>query len=296
MIDVFDINPEQKTEHIFYTTGNWQTFNKPYNAKFIEIFCVGGGGGGSQTTNSSGNGGGGGAGAGIVRGIIPAFLLPDTLYILVGKGGAGAKTYSTAGGTGGISYVSVQPSILEQTLICKSSTTTAGGGGTTGIGGVAPTISVTSLSIFGNLGLFIAIAGVTGSLGGLATGNPSGNGVGQTALSTSLVTGGAGGALSSTGGPFNGGSIFPANVILTDIVKGGTRVLNNGDNGDNGYGTFKPFCGTGGAGGSDGNSYPGNGGHGWYGCGGGGCGGNRVNTTPSGGNGGDGIVIITVIS
>jgi len=298
MLDTSHIPSQQQSTFTFYATGNWQTWQKPRNAKMIEIFCLGGGGGGSQTGNiTSTNGGGGGAGAGIVRGIIPAFLLPDVLHILVGKGGAGARTYSTAGGIGGISYIALQPSIAEQTLICKSSTTTAGGGGITGGGGVAPTTSVTSLSSFGNLGLFTAIAGVPGSLGGLATGNPSGNGASQTALSTSLVTGGAGGALSSTGGPFIGGSILVATVILTNIVQGGARTSDdNGGNGGNGYGTLQPFCGTGGAGGSDGNSYPGKGGDGWYGCGGGGCGGNRPNSISSAGNGGDGLVIITVIT
>ena len=132
MIDVFNIPSQQQQTFILYATGNWQTWNKPRGAKMIEIFCLGGGAGGGQTTVSTGTGvggGGGGASGGIVRGLIPAFLLPDTIYILVGKGGAGSSTSGTAGSVGGISYIGLQPSTSEQTLICKSSTTTPGAGG-----------------------------------------------------------------------------------------------------------------------------------------------------------------------
>ena len=141
MLDLSHIPSQQQQNYTFYATGNWQAWNKPRNAKFIEIFCLGGGGGGSHPTNQStaGSGGAGGSSAGIVRGIIPAFLLPDTLYILVGKGGAGGTVSNTTGGSGAISYIGLQPSTSEQTLICKSSTTA---GQTT----TAPTISVISLS------------------------------------------------------------------------------------------------------------------------------------------------------
>lgn len=286
MIDVFDINPEQKTEHIFYVTGNWQTFNKPYTAKFIEIFCLGGGAGGAISPVGTGAklGGNGGGAGGIVRGIIPAFLLPDTIYILVGKGGSGSTQSNTAGGVGGISYIGLQPSTLEQTLICKSSTSTPTNS-TTGA-----TISTISTSIFGNLGLFTAVAGVGSVLGG------SGIGGSQTALATSLVTGGAAGGGKTAATFFAGGNINAALAILKSQINGGVA---DAQDGDSGYGTLIPFCGTGGAGGAgrQGDSGAGgNGGHGWYGCGGGGAGASTTTTGLRGGNGGDGIVIITVIS
>jgi hypothetical protein len=292
MIDVFNI-PSQQQPFTFYATGNWQTWNKPRNAKMIEIFCLGGGGGGSHTTATPSNiaGGGGGASGGIVRGLIPAFLLPDTLYILVGKGGVGPSTSNTAGGSGGISYVSLQPSTSEQTLICKSSTTVAGGSSSAGTGGVAAAISVVALSAFGNLGLFTAIAGVPGSTGGVNTG---GNGNNQTALGTNLVTGGAsGGGKNATTSVFgSGGTIIASSAILTTQVSGGVTA---GQNGDSGYGTLQPFCGTGGSGGAGiTTGQGGQGGNGFYGCGGGGVGGGSV--ASKAGNGGDGLVIITVIS
>ena len=284
MIDVFNIPSSTQNTITFYATGNWQTWNKPRNAKFIEIFCLGGGGGGARVNGgTTTNGGGGGSSAGIVRGLIPAFLLPDTIYILVGKGGAGAATTNTAGGSGGISYVGLQPLTSEQTLICKSSTTVSNGGSNNGTGGGANTISTVSLSAFGNLGLFTAIAGVAGSSAGGS----------QAALSTNIVTGGAAGGSKTPSTFAVGGNITSASVLLTSQVNGGVA---SGQNGDSGYGNLQPFCGTGGAGGAGSLTTGGRGGDGWYGCGGGGGGAGSTGTAGNGGNGGDGLVIITVIS
>jgi hypothetical protein len=286
MLDLSHIPSQQQQTYTFYATGNWQTWNKPRNAKMIEIFCLGGGAGGSVNivgtgTRSAGNGGGAG---GIVRGIIPAFLLPDTLYILVGKGGAGSTTNNTAGGVGGISYIGLQPSTSEQTLICKSSTTAPNNAA------AGATISTVSLSAFGNLGLFTAIAGVGGNSG------TSGVGASQAALGTSLATGGAAGGGKTAAAFSAGGNITSASVLLTSQVNGG---IADAQNGDSGYGTLIPFCGTGGAGGAgrQGDSGAGgSGGNGFYGCGGGGAGGTTSATGIRGGNGGDGLVIITVIT
>ena len=294
MLDLLNIPTQQQQTYTLYATGNWQTWNKPRNAKFIEIFCLGGGAGGGVATISgfAKNGGSGGGSGGIVRGLIPAFLLPDTLYILVGKGGIGSSTSNTAGGSGGISYISLQPSTSEQTLICKSSTLAATSAQVAGAAG--GTISVVSLSAFGNLGLFTSIAGVAGGNGGANTG---GAGVSQAALGTNLTTGGAGGggATNTAGVWASGGSITAASAILTTQVSGGQTV---GADGNSGYGTLQPFCGTGGSGGAgrDGSTGAGgNGGNGFYGCGGGGAGASST-VVPKAGNGGDGLVIITVIS
>ena len=286
MIDVFNIPSNTQSTFTFYSLGAgvWQTWNKPRGAKMIEIFCLGGGGAGVAPTLSTGTGtgGGGGGSAGIVRGLIPAFLLPDTLYILVGRGGIGQSTPSPGPG-GGISYIALQPLTSEQTLICKSSTTIAGGGTGTA-GGTAATISVVSLSAFGNLGLFTAIAGVNGSNEGLS----------PTALASNLTTGGAGGGGKTSIAFTAGGNITAASVILTSTVNGGQT---SGANGNSGYGTLQPFCGTGGAGGAGiqgASGTGGNGGNGFYGCGGAGAGGSST-VSAKAGNGGDGLVIITVI-
>lgn len=294
MLDLSNIPSKQQQTYTFYATGNWQTWSKPRNAKMIEIFCLGGGaGGGSSLLSGSAYGGAGGGGsAGIVRGIIPAFLLPDTLYILVGKGGAGASTAGTQGGTGGISYIGLQPSTSEQTLICKSSSQGPTGGASafsSGIGGVAATLSSAISSAFGNLGLFTAIAGVNGNNGGLNTGTSGGT---QAALGTNLTTGGAGGGGKSNTVVAGGGNITSALAILTNQVNGG---VTSGQDGNSGYGTLQPFCGTGGAGGASIlTGIGGRGGDGFYGCGGGGTGSGSL-AGSRGGNGGDGLIIITVL-
>lgn len=290
MLDLSHIPSQQQQTFTFYSLGAgiWQTWNKPRNAKMIEIFCLGGGAGGgiASLTAGSANGGRGGGSAGIVRGLIPAFLLPDTIYILVGKGGVGSTGDNTNGGAGGISYIGVQPSTSEQTLICKSSTTTASGNSD------GATISTVALSAFGNLGLFTAVAGVAGSAGGTST---PGQGGSQAALATNITTGGAGGGGKTSAAFAGGGNITSASVVLTSQVNGG---VTNAQNGDSGYGTLQPFCGTGGAGGAGrqgSTGAGGRGGDGWYGCGGGGAGGGQTATGTKGGDGGDGLVIITVI-
>jgi hypothetical protein len=262
----------------------------------IQIFCLGGGGSGGHASAAAGNsaGGGGGGSSAIVRGIIPAFLLPDTLYILVGKGGIGPSTSGTTGNSGTNSYIGLQPSVSEQTLICKSGTGnfSGGGGGATGVAGAAALISNIPLSAFGNLGLFSAIAGAAGGVGINAAGTNTPTVI--TALGTNIVTGGQGGGGKSlsNGFAFGGQQIDAGSVILTNRVKGGET---EGASGDSGYGRFQPLCGTGGGGGAGQLTGPcGRGGNGWYGCGGGGTGGGS--TVSKAGDGGDGLVIITVIT
>ena len=285
MLDTFNIPNQQQNTTIFYGVGGaWQTWEKPRNAKLIEIFCLGGGAGGTHPTIGTPIGGGiGGGSGGIVKGIIPAFLLPDRLYILVGVGGTGGKTSGAGGLAGGISYVSLDGTTSEQTLICKSSTAAAAGtaGGT---------LSVVTLSAFGNLGFFTAIAGVNGGGGGTGTPTAGGN---QTALGTNIITGGCGGGGHNAVSFSVGGSVIPAASILSTQITGGQT---SGANGDNGYGFLQPFCGTGGAGGAGrtGSGVGGTGGNGYFGCGGGGGGAGSVQGGV-GGDGGSGLVIITVL-
>lgn len=287
MLDLNSIPSQKQQTYTFYATGNWQAWTKPRNAKIIQIFCLGGGGGGGQNALTNPTGAGGGGSGGIVRGMIPASLLPDTVYIQVGRGGIGSSI-AGSGATGGISYIGLQPSISEQTLICKSSTIGGGGGGTN-FAGPAATISVVALSAFGNLGLFTPVVGVAGSATSV-NGTPGND---LTALASNIITGGASGAgrnASITG--VIGGSILPAPLILTSTVSGGTA---SSLYGESGYGTFQPFCGTGGGGGASVTTGTGGrGGNGWYGCGGGGAGGGTILTKA--GDGGDGLVIITVIT
>ncbi len=111
------IQNKNSTTQIFTGSGAASTFftwHKPDGCTLLYIICVGGGGGGgtgslngisggSSTTTAAG-GGGGGAGA-ICKLIIPAFMLPDTLFIQPGIGGAGAAgvTGTSSSNTGGSS-------------------------------------------------------------------------------------------------------------------------------------------------------------------------------------------------
>ena len=84
----------------------------------VRIMCIAGGGGGgsghsSNTTGSRGGGGGGGSSA-ISIVTIPAYVLPDRLYISCGIGGKGGDANPAAGtanlGSDGVrSYVCIAP-------------------------------------------------------------------------------------------------------------------------------------------------------------------------------------------
>lgn len=301
MLDVSHIPGSNNSTQTFYAggTNRWQTWQKPRGAKFIQLFCVGagGGGGGGRTNFAAGSGGGGGAGGGVTKLIIPALLIPDTLYIQIGVGGAGGANGGTGvtGGVGGISYISLAPTTTAANVLLASSTSTAGGGtgGALGAanGGAAATVFTSAAGVFSSLGIFTATAGPVGSNSGAgSTGAP---GINLTALASSITSGGAGGGGIATS-PGQGGSIFGASVFLTSTIVGAVTG-STPTKGQDGYTIFSPtFCSTGGAGGTSGtNLAAASGGAGGIGSGGGGAGGGTAPAT--GGNGGNGLVIITTI-
>jgi len=314
MLDLFHIPSNTDSTKIFYAisgSNSWQTWSKPRNAKFIQIFCLGGGAaGGSQGANvSSRAGAGGGGSAGFTRALFPAFLLPDALYVQPGAGGPltpglFATAPGSTGNTGSISYVSIAPTSSAVCVLVQSSGAPALGGASTSTnatsaGGTGAPIWVATSSSLSSLGIIVATAGLNG---GNSSNGLSGAVTNIQALGTTIVTGGAGGGASNNSS-LAGGSILSASVILTTTVNAGSRSVSigNGVNGDSGYGSLAPFCGTGGAGGSGASGsgiVAGSGGSGWYGCGGGG-GGTAYpatnNTGGNGGKGGDGLVIITTI-
>jgi hypothetical protein len=289
MLDIFNLINQPNSQTYYTKNGAWQTWQKPRNAKLIEIIAIGGGAAGAAvaattTTTARGGGGGGGSGA-IAKCIIPAFLLPDILYLSVGSGSKGTNLTAFAGVA---SYVSIDTTVNNQSLILQANGGNQGGstsstaGGTAGGGGAITTIN---LNAFSNLGLVNYVAGVNGSVGGSSTTD----GLSQNVLTTNILTGGAGGAGKATS-VFSGGSIGGSTYLLTSSVNGGAA----GISGDNGYGSFKPLMGAGGAGGGSSNTgTPGSGGDAWFGCGGGGAGAG-VNSA-IGGDGGDGLIIITVL-
>jgi len=304
MIDLQHI-PNNINHQVFYSAGSnaWQTWIKPRNAKLVSIVAIGGaGGGGGNRTGGLRGGGGGGSGA-ITKLIIPANLLPDTLFLSVGRGGpqSGNTTLDAPGSNGGISYICITPEVVSGSVVIQSGNVEAQGGGAgagvgTALGGAGETAftynPITAASVFYcALGIFQSTPGVRGGDGSTALASNI------TALSASILTGGAGGS-GNSGASAAGASITGAGLVPT--IPGGTS---GGGSGSAGYQTYMPndlvsqrvpFLATGGAGGSsDSTSFNGGrGGNGAIGCGGGG-GGAGTSAGGFGGRGGDGVITIT---
>jgi hypothetical protein len=311
MIDTFDIpNNDLKTQVFFnepLSGLEWQIWNKPPNIKFISIFMLGGGAGGSggiATAATTRFGGAGGGSSSITSALFPSYMLPDTLYIQVGKGGkgglgtpSGSSANPSPGENGSLSYVSILPNSLTSNLVLSSGGSVATGGSnqTAGSGG---SVFRTPQAVFSNGGIINSVAGVSG---GASFTNAAGSSI---TISNIPISGGAGGgAATSTGGNFSGGSINEFSFLPRILGGFGTGSTINGNDGynskilKNNISNKNILLFTGGAGG--GGFYTGTGGKGGnasYGSGGGG-GGAGFNTSPfsggTGGDGGDGIVIIT---
>lgn len=291
-----DLASQQQQRFWVYTSNGvsngFQTWSKPPGISFIHIIVIGaagGGGGAFIWTPGVANRGGGGGGTGAMTSIfLPAYLVPDILYINVGLGGSGGASSTTTtanvGTQGTTTYVTFYP--LQASGYTLGVAAPGGGGGAAagtggGIGGGAAAAALTTAYPISQIGLRNSTAGqvgVTGQTGG-----------GGTVTAAYRITGGAGGTGKSAGDAgANGGGILavgdyalqsiaasPAGTDgsqLTDLVKfifaGGTSPGSSasisGSNGGNGG-----YC-SGGGGGSTG---PGRGG--------------------AGGKGGDGLVIIT---
>jgi hypothetical protein len=319
-MDIFNLPNKSDFTQIFYNNSTlyngWQTWSKPKNISFVHILCIGsgaGGGGARGNGNLSAGGGGGGGSGAYSTGIFPASLLPDTLYVSVGKGGAGgiggtSGVNGTAGGAGELSFVSIYPSSARttSTILMASGdlpVPTGGGGSNSSLAGSLGNAGAvwvyTTNYIFPQLGQITPIIGVAGVAGATATAS-----VGGSITITKTVTGGAGGGGASSGGASaNGGSITGAGIIPT--LTGGTANSTTNVYGscglgmnlvNNGYSSPLPLYFTGGSGGASSHSPEragGNGGDGAYGCGGGGGGGAYAGNGGNGGKGGDGLVIIT---
>jgi len=283
------------------TSIGWSTWRKRPGANMVSIFAVsagGKGGNGVVGANSTAAGGGGGGSSGQAYLIMPANMLPDTLFVSV-MGGAGASA-------GNSTYVAVTPNEGSvYNLLIRVQVGGAGGnasGATAGAAGGAGTIPNVSSAILGGMGQATFLAGQAGIIGGTTVA-----GTALTLPTTGLrVTGGTGGGglpaaatVGTAGGSFTVGGILP----LQSGGIGATGTTTPGGAGSNGfsampgapYGFF--YGGTGG-GSSHGSAtgaglVGGNGGDAGYGCGGGGGGGALTGSAQGlGGRGGDGLVII----
>jgi hypothetical protein len=308
MIDTFHILDSNLYNQTFYYNGvtNWQVWQKPPNCSFVNIFLLGGGAGGEGGQTGPGGvvpgivkaGGRGGGSSSVTYATFPAFAIPDTLYIQVGKGGLGGAPASGSGidgEAGTLSYVAVLPdsNYTPQNILIPSGNAPAN---TLGIAGTAITLAQVILS---QVSFYKSYAGQDGGSAG-GSGTPGGS-ITPTGIP---VTGGAGGggtnatAVVSASGNING-------FLFSPTISGGiSSSLLGGRAGGSGYSTREnfnnlnyklPLFFTGGAGGGSGDESSGaRGGDGAFGCGGGGGGAGFTGTLGGyGGNGGNGLVIIT---
>ena len=270
--------------------GIWETWEKPRGINMIRVTCIGagGGGGGGVTDNNTGarGGGAGGGSGGVTMITVPAVILPDVLYVSVGRGGAPGATaadgVNASAGTAGLgSYVSIVPYTSFAAAqgiytVCYALGGSGGGGGTTGgtaTGGAAGGQAALTQSFLGGYGNFLALAGQAGSNGGPAAG---GVGVNITYPVTGLLlSGGSGGG----GGTSAGGTVSTVNA---DLFPQRTT-------GQDGIELSNLLLSTGGAGGTAAGAGS-RGGHGGFGSGGGG--GGAGDPGFSGGKGGNGLVVI----
>jgi hypothetical protein len=120
------------------TGTEWKNWLKPPGVTMVYILAIGGGGGGGggftrATGNAGGGGGGGGSGA-MSTLLIPACVLPDSLYVQAGAGGVGG-TANGNGSNGVVSQVSIGPGTAAQNLILLANSGGAATAGTSGAGG-----------------------------------------------------------------------------------------------------------------------------------------------------------------
>jgi len=257
----------------------------------------GGGGGWTRAAGTPGGGAGGGATGGMARVLVPAFLIPDVLYLQIGAGGVGGPATTTIGGGNGSpgirTYVSVSPSTVANNVLLVSSNAapTAGQSGDStaaGSNGIAATIATIANMPLAAMGIFSMIAGQDGGIGAPQTGS---DGISVTFPTTGLrVTGGAGGA-GVTAVDFAGGIITPtANSYLGEQCAAAPAA--GSASGSGGRLIMWPLFGLGGCGGSASNAgNGGDGGNGGIGSGGGGAGSGV--TGGAGGVGGSGLIEIT---
>ena len=289
------------------TFTGWQTWRKPRGAKMVYIIAVGGGssgGCGLNTSTTSGGGAGGQSGAQTTV-LIPAFCIPDVLYISPGNGGRQPATLvsAAAGVAGSNTYVMVEPNAASAnviTLAFARGGSATGAATTTNGGAVGTAAAVTAKQnmYWATRGIYNFFAGATGSAGGASTAAGSNVTLPTTGL---MVTGGSGGGgHNSTTSTFAGGNITGVGLSqYYPTLTGGIAGTGAAGGGQGSPGLFLPWKiltgGTGGGGaGTAAGLQAGGGGDGAPGCGGGGAGGSDTSsaTLARPGNGGDGFVII----
>jgi len=289
---------------VFTLRPQWQTWLKPRGVKNVYMIGVGGGSSGAVGANTAAtNAGGAGGGSGAQSCLwIPAFFVPDVLYIQCGAGGQHPATLVSGQlqQGGGPSYVAIEPSSIatgNMTVLLAN-----GGQSAVTAGGFNTNASDRCLA---GRGYYFTLAGQSGTAGGTAG---TGAGTNLTFPVTGvMVMGGSGGGGGGSATPGAGGALSvplgaPYNDFFLFTYPGGTAASGATPAGAGFSGpVMKNFImnygGMGGGGASaTAGGQAGAGGNGAPGSGGGGSGGSTTtagaNTLARPGNGGDGFVII----
>lgn len=295
------------------------TWNKPADLVYLEVYCVGAGGGGASGAKRpsgtvSRGGGGGGTGPVIYRTFVHD-QLPSSVAISTGSGGPGGIGVTTNNSTGNEGSAGGNSSFGSLVIA-------TGGRGAPNTGNGADAWAVGN-STYGPI-----LRHIFPGIGG-GTSNASGNaGFGGTTVAANGIgfynyygNGGSGGGVNTSNAQSNGGAgsrDLNEDNELSSVVSGGTAGGGHGNAGHNDWTqrhiqpfipfstnentlTRTAFLGTGGSGGGSHatpGSNGGNGGGGGQCCGAGGGGGairddlGEVSISGSGGTGGRGLVIV----
>lgn len=153
--------PQGANIQILYKTDDWV---KPQGASFVWFTLIGAGGGGSNGAASLPNPQAGGAGA-VTNFMGPAFLMPDVLRVIVGRGGGRSGQNGANGGDTSVIY--------QQKNATGYSLLTAGGGvgGIADSGGQASSGTAMTANYFTAMGFFQSVSSNDISLTFLAGGS-----------------------------------------------------------------------------------------------------------------------------
>ena len=301
MPDQFGFPQGTHTDVQWFKTAGSFTWRKRPGISMVYMLSHGGAGGGGNGAvgaagSAAGGGGGGSAGQSILQ--IPAYFLPDVLYIQVGAGGVSV----TAGATTKVQAIQGAGTYEVYQAAFGGGAGGSASGGTAGTAGANAIASGISSNVFAGIGMALYISGQVGVAGGT-----TGNGVSITGPTTGLYvsSGAGGGGVPAAGNGGNGGDVNPnATLIFPSIIggAGSSSATVPGAPGTSGRGgmRFKIPVNFGGSGGGGSNSaaittglFGGDGGMGGPGSGGGGGGGCFSGGVAGvGGRGGDGQVLI----
>jgi hypothetical protein len=231
------------TDYQAYTTAGTYTWTKPANAKWVEIYLIGGGGGGGSgsrfATSSARSGGAGGGSGGFLLTSVAASALGATESVVVGAGGAGGVSRTTdtnngfvgsaggnttfsiftalgnVGGSPGSTAASTQVTGRTGWIRGTSSPSPTGNSGPGGVGAGTAAGNILSQNAFAPTGG----GGGAGSPAASTAPNPGGNGGGKTAPTGAQC--GIGGVAGGSGGT-TGGTLPTVGVAGNTIRGGGT--------------------------------------------------------------------------